>query len=122
MIEKNGIIIKKLALLMHDNLRKLGVTEKEKPLFIASILIALNNEDFQHEYRNFNSSTSLIKRINIALDEQLNKESGINPDKKNYIKQALNQISKNEKIKKIKLTDENSVMWYIEELEKKILP
>ncbi|MDR0663577.1 MAG: hypothetical protein LBF80_05820, partial [Spirochaetaceae bacterium] len=50
--------IQELAIEMHDALRELAVTEREKPVFIAGILIALNDKDFIAEYPNLVSFNS----------------------------------------------------------------
>lgn len=113
--------VKELALKLHDNLRTLGVTEKEKPLFIASILIALNNADFVSTYHSLNTPIQLINHVKVYLNYELDKAS-IPITKINYLKSSLDQLGKNEKIKSIDLRNENSIRWYIEQLENKILP
>lgn len=113
--------VQELALKLHDNLRMLGVTEKEKPLFIASILIALNNDDFLNSYRSLNTPTQLINHVKTYLNVELDK-ANIPNQKISYLKQSLDQLGKNEKIKSIELRNENSIRWYIEQLQNKILP
>lgn len=119
--EYNETEVQELALKLHDNLRILGVTEKEKPLFIASILIALNNKDFLSSYHNFNTPLQLIKQVKDYVELELDKAE-IPTEKIRYLKSALDQLGKNEKIKSIELRNENSIRWYIEQLENKILP
>lgn len=114
--------IRELALIMHENLRELGVTEKEKPLFIASILIALKDENFRSIYRHNTTVSGIVRSLEQAIDVILDKDSGIKREKITYIKNALKQVGKNETIKNISLANYNSILWYIEELEMKILP
>lgn len=113
--------VQELALNLHDNLRELGITEKDKPLFIASLLIALSNEDFVASYRTMNTASSLLKHIQFNLNAQL-ENANISSDKIKYLKSSLDLLGKNEKIKSIPLMNENSIRWYIEQLENKILP
>ncbi len=42
--------IRNTAIDMHNSLREIKVTEAHKPIFIAGILIALNDEDFSKSY------------------------------------------------------------------------
>jgi 16S rRNA G966 N2-methylase RsmD len=113
--------IQELALEMHNALRELAVTEREKPVFIAGILIALNDKDFIAEYPNLVSFNSLLNRLQDAINNVL-KESDIRKEKIEDIKNRFNIIGRNTGIKNIKLGHYNSLSWYIEELEKKIKP
>ncbi|MDR0526860.1 MAG: SAM-dependent methyltransferase [Spirochaetaceae bacterium] len=113
--------IQELALEMHDALRELAVTEREKPVFIAGILIALNDKDFIAEYPNLISFNSLLNRLQDAINNVL-KESDIRKEKIEDIKNRFKIIGRNTGIKNIKLGHYNSLSWYIEELEKKIKP
>ncbi|MDR1389130.1 MAG: hypothetical protein LBJ31_04060, partial [Treponema sp.] len=114
-------VIQELALEMHDALRELAVTEREKPVFIAGILIALNDEDFIAEYPNLVSFNSLLNRLQDAINNVL-KESDIRREKIEDIKNRFKIIGRNTSIKNVKLGHYNSLGWYIEELEKKIKP
>jgi hypothetical protein len=113
--------IQELALEMHDALRDLAVTEREKPVFIAGILIALNDKDFIAEYPNLVSFGSLLNRLQDAINNVL-KESDIRKEKIEDIKNRFKIIGRNTGIKNITLGHYNSLSWYIEELEKKIKP
>jgi type I restriction-modification system DNA methylase subunit len=113
--------IQELALEMHDALRDLAVTEREKPVFIAGILIALNDKDFIAEYPNLVSFNSLLNRLQDAINNVL-KESDIRKEKIEDIKNRFKIIGRNTGIKNIPLGHYNSLNWYIEELEKKIKP
>lgn len=123
-VKKNYSIqdVRKLALEFHDTLRELGVTEKEKPLFIAGLLIALQDTWFKEIYRTLKKTVNVITSLETALNNILDQEKGIKKEKIDYIKTALKQVGKNEKLKVKTLGEYNSITWYIEELELKILP
>ncbi|MDR0663635.1 MAG: N-6 DNA methylase [Spirochaetaceae bacterium] len=113
--------IQGLALEMHNALRELAVTEREKPVFIAGILIALNDKDFIAEYPKLISFNSLLNRLQDAINNVL-KESDIRKEKIEDIKNRFKIIGRNTGIKSIPLGHYNSLGWYIEELEKKVKP
>jgi len=113
--------IRETALEMHENLRQIKVSEKHKPIFIAGILIALENEEFSSEYSSCTTFNSVIKKLNSAIEEVLI-NSDIKKDKIDNIKNAFRIIGSNEKLKGIPLGHKNSITWYIEQLEIKIKP
>ena len=113
--------IRKLALVMHDNLRILKITEKDKPVFIAGILIALKDDDFVNNYQNQNSFRSLMSLLKDAIITVLD-NSDIRQDKISDIKKHFEKIGKDGKIKDIPLNEDNSLLWYISELDRKIKP
>lgn len=113
--------IRETALTMHDSLRTIKVTEKHKPLFIAGILIALQDEDFSRDYNNITSYKLLVTSLNMAIDNVLG-NNDIHKDKIDYVKNAFKTIGNNEKLKAIPLSHKNSLAWYIEQLEMKIKP
>ena len=113
--------IRTTALEFHDKLREIKVTERQKPVFIAGILIALENQDFCRTYANLPSFKSVITQLNSAIDEVLN-NSDIKKNKISHIKDAFKSIGNNEKLKDIPLGTDNSITWYIEQLEMKIKP
>jgi len=112
--------IQELALEMHNKLRVLKVTERAKPIFIAGILIALNDRDFAHDYTGLNSFSSLLTQLISAIDSVL--DSSDLKRKKDDIKNHFKLIGRNNKIKGIPLGEDNSLLWYISELDKKIKP
>lgn len=113
--------IQKLALLMHSNLRDLKMTERSKPVFIAGILIALKNKDFVNDYRKVNSFSSLLNLLQQAINDELT-NSDIRQEKITDIKTHFQMIGRNGKLKEIPLSCDNSLLWYIEQLETKIKP
>lgn len=113
--------IRESALMMHDSLRIIKVSEKHKPIFIAGILIALQDEDFKREYDKLTSVNSVINALKLAISNVLN-DSDIKRNKIENIKNAFSIIGNNEKLKQIPLGQYNSITWYIEVLEMKIFP
>lgn len=113
--------IRNTALEMHDTLREIKVSEKHKPIFIAGILIALEDKNFADEYSNYKSFDSVMLNLNHAIENTLN-NSDIKKDKIDNIKNAFSIIGSNEKLKAIPLGHRNSITWYIEQLEMKIKP
>lgn len=113
--------IREIALIMHNSLRSIKVTEKHKPLFIAGILIALQDEEFSRDYNNITSYKLLVTALNTAIDNVL-VTNEINRNKIEYVKNAFKTIGNNEKLKAIPLSHNNSLTWYIEQLEMKIKP
>lgn len=113
--------IRNTALEMHDTLREIKVSEKHKPIFIAGILIALENESFSEEYSKYTTFDSVMFNLNHAIETTLD-NSDIKKDKIENIKSAFKIIGSNEKLKSIPLGHRNSITWYIEQLEMKIKP
>lgn len=113
--------IRATALEMHNTLREVKVTEKQKPIFIAGVLIALNEPEFVTNYPNLTSFNILINSVMQAIDKVLD-NSDINRTKINDIKRQFRIIQSNEKLKDITLDRKGSLRWYIEQLEMKIKP
>lgn len=113
--------IRSTAIDMHEYLREIKMTERHKPIFIAGLLIALNDEDFAKTYINLPSFNSVITNITSAIDNVL-RDSGIKYNRIQYIKQAFKNLLDNSKFAAIPLGNKKSIAWYIEELEMKIKP
>lgn len=113
--------IREIAIDMHEYLREIKMTERHKPIFIAGILIALNDDDFAKTYINLPSFNSVITNITSAIDNVL-RDSGIKYNRIQYIKQAFKNLLDNSKFAAIPLGNKKSIVWYIEELEMKIKP
>lgn len=113
--------IRETALMMHEALREIKVSERYKPIFIAGILIALQDEAFIRDYVHLTSVGSVISNLKSAISNVLN-DSDIKKDKIENIKNAFNIIGSNEKLKLIPLGQKNSITWYIEILEMRIYP
>ena len=113
--------IRTTAIDMHEYLREIKMTERHKPIFIAGLLIALNDSDFASAYTNLPSFRSVITNIQTAIDNVLN-GSGIKANRIEYIKQAFKNLLDNSKFAAIPLGNKKSIVWYLEELEMKIKP
>lgn len=110
-----------LSQVMHEKLRQIKLSEKDKPIFIAGILIALQNSDFRNNWNSINSFNSLVKLMIEAIEETLD-SSDIKREKIEAIKSSFRRIKSNEKIKSILLGESGSLAWFIEQLEMRILP
>lgn len=106
---------------MHNALREIKVTEAHKPIFIAGILIALNDEDFSKSYSLLTSYKSVMQNIQNAIENVL-KDSDIKSSRISYIKQVFSTLQDNTKFAEIPLGYSKSITWYIEQLEMKIKP
>jgi len=119
--KKSSVVeIRELALEMHNKLRELAVTEKAKPIFVAGLLLALNDKDFVRNYTGFHSFNSLLTHLLSAIDHVLD-HSDLKR-KKDDIKNHLKMIGRHNKIREIPLGHDHSLLWYISELDKKIKP
>ena len=113
--------IRETAIDFHNKLRTIKVTERQKPIFIAGILIALEDKDFAKDYINLSSFNFVMAALSNAIDNVLD-VSDITKQKKENIKSSFKSISQNEKLKSIPVGTDNSITWYIEQLEMKIKP
>lgn len=113
--------IRNTALEMHNTLREVKVTEKDKPIFIAGILIALNDPDFVRDYPALTSFNNLMSSVINAINKVLDC-SDIKREKIEDIKAHFAKIKRNPKLKEIPLDHKGSLRWYIEQLEMKIKP
>lgn len=113
--------IRETAIEMHDYLREIKVTESHKPIFIAGILIALNDEDFAKSYSSLPSYKAVMQNIQNAIESVLG-ASDIKNNRISYIKQVFKILQENTKFSEIPLGHFKSITWYIEQLEMKIKP
>lgn len=113
--------IRETAINMHDYLREIKVTEAHKPIFIAGILIALNDEDFSKSYTALPSYKAVMQNIQAAIENVLT-SSDIRNSRISYIKQVFKILQDNTKFAEIPLGHHKSITWYIEQLELKIKP
>ncbi len=113
--------IRNTAIDMHNSFREVKITEAHKPIFIAGILIALNDEDFSKSYSALTSYKSVMQNIQNAIENVL-KDSDIKSSRIDYIKQVFNTLLDNTKFAEIPLGYSKSITWYIEQLEMKIKP
>ncbi len=113
--------IRELSQIMHEKLRQIKISEKDKPIFIAGILIALQNADFRTDWNNINKFSTLVNEMINAIDSTLD-NSDIKREKIDAIKSSFKRIKSNERIKSIPLGESGSLAWFIEQLEMRILP
>jgi type I restriction-modification system DNA methylase subunit len=113
--------IRETAIEMHDYLREIAVREEHKPIFIAGVLIALNNDDFSKSYSHLPSYNAVMSAIQTAIEDEL-KKGGIRNDRTAYIKQIFKMLQDNSKFSAIPLIQKKSIIWYCEQLEMKIKP
>lgn len=113
--------IRETAIEMHDYLREIAVREEHKPIFIAGVLIALNNNDFSKSYAHLPSYNAVMSAIQTAIENEL-KKGGIRNDRTAYIKQIFKMLQDNSKFSAIPLIQKKSITWYVEQLEIKIKP
>ena len=113
--------IRATAIVMHEALREIKVTEAHKPIFIAGILIALHDADFCKSYQSLTSYKIIMQNIQAAIENVL-AESDIKSDRISYIKQVFKTLQDNTKFATIPLGHKKSITWYVEQLEMKIKP
>ena len=113
--------IRELSQIMHEKLRQIKISEKDKPIFVAGILIALQNNDFRSDWNNISKFNNLIDSMIGAIDKTLD-SSDIKREKIEAIKSSFRRIKSNEKLKTIQLGESGSLAWFIEQLEVRILP
>jgi len=113
--------IRNTAIDMHHYLREIKVNESHKPIFIAGILIALNDEDFSKTYTSLPSYNSAMQNLQNAIENVL-KGSDIKSSRIDYIKQVFKTLQENTKFSGIPLGHFKSITWFIEQLELKIKP
>lgn len=109
------------AVKIHDSLRVNKMTEKQKPLFIAGILIALQDDAFSNDYDRLTSFDTLLDSCCSAISRVLN-DGEISHDKIEEIKGKFKEIKSVIKLRATPLSDDNSLRWYINQLEMKIKP
>lgn len=113
--------IRDTAIAFHNRLRTIKVTERQKPIFIAGILIALEDASFSKSYISLNDFDAVMTMLERAIERVLDK-SDIAREKLEHIKTSFKSISLNEKLKQIPIGQDYSLTWYIEQLEMKIKP
>lgn len=113
--------VKATAVNIHDSLRINKMTEKLKPLFIAGVLIALQDEDFSNDYDKITSFNTLLESGLSAIERVLS-DGEISNNKIKEIKNKFAEIGSVIKLRSTPLSDDNSLRWYINQLEMKIKP
>jgi len=113
--------IREMSLIMHEKLRQIKISETDKPIFIAGILIALQNTDFRSMWDKIPKFKPLVEQLMISIDQVLD-NSDIRREKIDNIKLSFKKIGTNEKLKMLPLGESGSLAWFIKQLEMRILP
>lgn len=113
--------VRKLSLELHDALREVKIIERQKPIFIAGILIALEDKNFSENYEYFNTYEALMRNLQIAIENKL-LTSNIQKSKVKNMINVFKEIGTNVKLPIIPLEDRGSIRWYIEQLDINIKP
>jgi type I restriction-modification system DNA methylase subunit len=113
--------IRRTAIDMSNKLRTAKVTANNKPIFIAGILIALQDETFDNEYQTATTLESLIDRLRIAISKVL-KNTNVEQGRIDSILSTFNDVASLHHFQTTPMTDDNSLRWYIQELDMKIKP
>ena len=113
--------VRELSLEMHERLREIKISVKDKPIFIAGILIALQDPNFRNDWDSVSKFDSLLNLLIGSINNVLD-DSDIRPGKINIIKASFAKIRSNEKLKTMVLGSNGSLSWFINQLESKILP
>jgi type I restriction-modification system DNA methylase subunit len=113
--------IRRTAIDMSNKLRIAKVTANNKPIFIAGILIALQDETFDAEYQTATTLESLIDRLRIAITKIL-KATNVEQGRIDSILSTFNDVASLHHFQTTPMTNDNSLRWYIQELNMKIKP
>ncbi|MDR0750819.1 MAG: SAM-dependent methyltransferase [Tannerellaceae bacterium] len=113
--------IRRTAIDMSNKLRIAKVTANNKPIFIAGILIALQDETFDAEYQTATNLVSLVERLQSAITRVL-KSTSVDQGRIDSILSAFNDVASLHHFKTTPMTTDNSLRWYIQELDMKIKP
>ena len=113
--------IRRTAIDMSNKLRIAKVTANNKPIFIAGILIALQDETFDAEYQTATNLVSLVERLQSAIARVL-KATNVEQDRIDSILSTFNDVASLHHFKTTSMTTDNSLRWYIQELDMKIKP
>lgn len=113
--------IRKTAAEMSDKLRVAKVTANDKPIFIAGVLIALQDKDFEREYESATSLKSLVARLSDAIEEVL-KCTDVEQGRIRNILNTFENVASLDHFKKTPMGEDGSLRWFINQLDMKIKP
>ena len=113
--------IRQTAINMSNNLRVAKVTANDKPIFIAGILIALQNEDFENLYPQATTLKGLMWNITTAIGDVLG-EAEVKQDRIDNILNTFKNVASLHHFKTTPMNEDYSLRWYIQELDMKIKP
>lgn len=113
--------IRGIASIMSEKLRVAKVTANDKPIFIAGILIALQDSDFEREYSSSNSLRSLVNRLCDAISNVL-RNTNVDQSRIDNIENTFKNVASLDYFIKTPMNEDFSLRWYINELDMKIKP
>ena len=113
--------IRRTAIDMSDKLRIAKVTAANKPIFIAGILIALQDKAFNDEYEYATTTRSLIDSLKSAISNVLYATS-VEQGRIDSILSTFKDVASLHHFKTTPMSNDNSLRWYIQELDMKIKP
>jgi len=113
--------IRRTAIDMSNKLRTAKVTANNKPIFIAGILIALQDETFDAEYQTATNLISLVERLQSAITRVL-KSTNVEKGRIDSFLNTFNDVASLHHFQTTPMTNDNSLRWYIQELDMKIKP
>lgn len=113
--------IRATASVMSEKLRVAKVTANDKPIFIAGILIALQDTDFEREYSSSNSLRSLVNRLCDAISNVLH-NTNVDQGRIDNIENTFKNVASLDHFIKTPMQADYSLRWYINELDMKIKP
>lgn len=122
-IQKNYSLndIKETAIDIHESLRKNGIGNSTKPVFVAGLLIALSDKDFEHNFNDIKSFDLLVASIITSIKKVL-KTSGVDSSKIDSIIETINKVTSIANLKHTQLVEDHSLLWYLKQLDQKIVP
>ncbi|MDR0510391.1 MAG: hypothetical protein LBH06_04795 [Rikenellaceae bacterium] len=104
--------IRRTAIEMNNNLRIAKVTANNKPIFIAGILIALQDEAFDAEYQTATTLGSLVERLQSAIARVL-RSTNVEQGRIESILSAFNDVASLHHFQTTPMPNDNSLRWYI---------
>ena len=122
-IQKNYSLeeIKDTAICIHESLRKNGVENATKPVFIAGLLIALSDKEFEDNFNDIRSFSLLKSGVSNSINTVLN-DAGVDKDKTKMIINSFEQVTSIDNFRNTPLGEDNSLLWYLKQLDQKIIP
>lgn len=113
--------IRQTAQTVNARMREAKITEKDKPIFVAGILIALEDDAFAASYDMLPSFDLLFDALQGACSRIL-ESSGLPASKVHMIVSAFNRMKEYPDLRSRRLGSIGSLSWHIHELEMKIEP
>ena len=113
--------IRQTAIRMSNSLRVAKVTANDKPIFIAGILIALQDSDFEKMYDRATSLKVLTNQIKEAITDVLQK-AAVEQGRIENILNTFKNVASLHHFRTTPMSDDFSLRWYIQELDMKIRP